>query len=75
MVGFDKVVCMYLVSWFPGVIHWGITLPLYLILQGLFAPKFMYPYNVLHFPLLFSIDKVRWRLREVFTVFWTFMIW
>jgi hypothetical protein len=56
MVLLDQLFSMDLISWFSGVICWGITLPLNFILQGLFMPEFAHPYNFFHFPLLFPID-------------------
>jgi hypothetical protein len=64
-----------MVSWFPGVIAFGISLPLYEIFQLSFLSMTLVAAEGLDFILFFIVDKVRWWLGEVFSMFFCFNIW
>jgi hypothetical protein len=70
-----KVGCMDVVSWLPSVMCFGISFPLDPILDLLVTPKVPHAHHTFHFPLLFSIDKVRRGFGEVAAMFRGFLIW
>ena len=65
MIGFNDLGCMYGVSWFPGVVTFGVAKPLDKVLKGSRASMMSVAPYLLHFVLRFSVDKVRWWSGEV----------
>ena len=56
MIEFDEFWCMDLISIFPGVVAFGITLPLDQILQGFALPPGPMGTYLFHFIFGFSIN-------------------
>ena len=75
MIKFDEVWGMYLISWFPCVVTFRISLPLYEILQSSGPTMTSVVNNALHFILFFTIDQVRWWPGKVRSVCCGFLIW
>ena len=65
---------MDLISWFPGIVALGVSLPFDEILElSRLAMTLVAKYS-LHFIFFFSFNKVRWGMREVQSEGWHFMI-
>ena len=56
---------MYLISWLPGVIAFGVFFPLDQVLESALSPLAPMIDNLLHLVFFCSFDKVRWGSREV----------
>ena len=56
---------MYLVSWFPGIVTFRVPFPFDEVLEHSSSSMTLVVNNTFHFIFFFSIDKVRWWLREV----------
>ena len=65
---------MDLVSWFPGVVTFGIAPPLYEILECSRMSMMLVVSDLLHF-ILFFINQVRWGLGVVWPVGMCFDVW
>jgi hypothetical protein len=50
---------VHLVSWFPGVVTFGVAPPLYEIVELLHSPLMAMVPNLLHLVLFFVVDQVR----------------
>jgi len=72
MISLEEVGGLEVVSWLPGVIAFGVSLPLYEILQLFFPPLTSVATDGLDFVLFLVVDKVRWWSGEVFSVFFCF---
>ncbi len=59
MIGFNKLQSMNLVSWFPGVVRFRVSLPLDEVLKGSGPTCVSVINHLLHLVFLFSFDKVR----------------
>ena len=68
MIKFDQVGGVYLFSWFPCVVAFGIPFPFDEVLEPLRPPVMTVVDDALHFIFLFSVDKVRWWSRKVWSV-------
>ncbi len=64
-----------MVDRFPGVIAFGVALPLYEILQLLFPPMMSVAPDGLDLVLFLIVDKVRWGLGVVLPVFFRLYEW
>ncbi len=64
-----------MVNQFPGVIAFGVALPLYEILQLLFLPMTSVAPDGLDLILFLVVDKVRWGSGVVFPVFFCLYEW
>ena len=51
---------VHLVSWFLGVVTFGVALPLYKVLEHSGASMITVVPNLLHLVLFFIIDQARW---------------
>ena len=51
---------IHLVSWFPGVVTFGVALPLYEVLEHSGMPMELVISDLLHFVLFFIVNQVRW---------------
>ena len=56
MIKFDEVRSVYLISWFPCVVTFGVPFPFYEILELSSPTMTSVVDNALHFVFLFSID-------------------
>jgi hypothetical protein len=65
MVLIDQHWCVYLVSWFPGVVSVRVSLPFQEILQCLITALMTVIDNGLHFVFRLPLHEVRWRPRVV----------
>ena len=65
---------MYLISWFPCVVTFRVSLPFDEILEPSRLSVMTMIDNVLHFVFFFSVDKVRWWSGEIWSVRCCFMI-
>ena len=65
MVGLQEFRGMNLVSWFPGVITFRVSLPFDEVLEHSGSPMILVVGNTFHFIFFFSIDKIRWWPGEV----------
>ena len=66
---------IHLVGWFPGVVTFGVALPLYEILEcSRSSVESMVP-DLFHFILFFIIDQVRWGTGVIWTMGKSFDIW
>ena len=68
VIKFDQVGGVYLISWFPGVVTFRVPFPFDEVLELSRFSVMTVIDNALHFILLFSIDKVRWWSRKVWSV-------
>ena len=66
---------IHLVSWFPGVVTFRVTLPLYEILEHSGMSMMSVVSNLFHFVLFFIIDQVRWGMGVVWSMGICFDIW
>ena len=75
MILLKEIQGIHLVSWFPGVVAFGVALPLYEILE--YSGMSMEPMilDLLHFELFFIIDQVRWGTGVIWTVGRHFNVW
>ncbi len=74
LIMLDKFRGMDLVSWFPCVVTFGVSLPFDEILKSFRSPELSVCNYSFDFVFLFSIDKVRRGSGEVWTVRSCFMI-
>jgi len=65
---------MYLVSWFPGVVTFGVPFPFDKVLECSGSSMTPVVDDTFHFIFFFPIDKVRWWLGEVRAVHSHFLI-
>jgi hypothetical protein len=68
MIEFDEGWCVDLISIFPGVAAFRVTLPFDEILQGLTMPPSPMAADLFHFIFLFPINQIRGRSGEVWSV-------
>ena len=68
MIKFDQVGGVYLISWFPCVVAFRVSLPFDEVLEPSSLPVMTVIDNTLHFIFFFSVDKVRWWSRKVRSV-------
>jgi hypothetical protein len=64
-----------MVSWLPGVVAFGVPLPLDKVLQLFSSSMTSVASDGLDFVLFFVVDKVRWWSRVVLPVFFCFDEW
>jgi hypothetical protein len=65
---------MDLISWFSGVIAFGVSLPLEEILKLSGPPMISMGADLLHFIFFFALNEVRWWLGKVWAVSSRFVI-
>ena len=75
MIKFDEFGGVYLISWFPGIIAFGVSFPFDEILKSSGPAMTSVVNNLLHFIFFFSINQVRWWSGEVGSVCCGFLIW
>jgi hypothetical protein len=68
MVSLDQFRGVDLSCGFPCVVTFGVSFPLYEVLERARPSMTSVAEDTLHFILLFSVDKVRWWSGEVFSV-------
>jgi hypothetical protein len=73
-ISFDQFFRMNLISWFPGVVTFGVPFPFDEDLEGPRPSVALMIDNALHFIFFFPINQVRWGPGEVWTVGGHFMI-
>ena len=74
MIMLDEIRGMDLISWFPGVVALGVSLPFDQILELSRASELSVCDNSFDFIFFFSIDEVRRWSGEVWTVRSRFMV-
>ena len=75
MIEFDELWGMHLVSWLPGVVTFRVSFPFDEILESSSLAMMSVVHYLLHFILLFTINKIRWWLGEIGPVCCGFLIW
>ena len=75
MILLKEIQGIYLVSWFPGVVTFGVALPLYEILECPRSSMELMVPDLFHFVLFFIIDQVRWGTGVVWTMGKSLNIW
>jgi hypothetical protein len=65
MIGFDECWGVDLISVFPGVVTFRVTLPFDQILQGVTMPPSLMCTDLFHFIFFFPINQIRGRSCEV----------
>jgi hypothetical protein len=65
---------MDIISWLPGVIALGVSLPLDQVLQGMTAPEAPMVPDGLHLIFCFVFNKVQWWLGEIWSMLCHLMI-
>ena len=75
MIPFEHLRGLNVFDGFPGVVAFGVPLPLYEILQLFPLPLTLVASDGLDFILFFVVDKVRWGPGIVFSVFFCFNEW
>ena len=75
MIKFDKFRGMYLVSWFPCVVTFRVSLPLDEILESSSPTMTSVVNDTLHFVFLFAVNQVRWWSGEIGPVCCGFLVW
>jgi hypothetical protein len=65
---------MYLVSWFPGVVAFGVPFPFDEVLECSGSSMTSVVNDTFHFVFFFSVDKIRWWSGEVRAVRSCFLI-
>jgi hypothetical protein len=68
VIEFDESWCMDLIGIFPSVVAFGIPFPFDQILQGLVASPFLMGTDLFHLVFFFSINQIRRRSCEVWSV-------
>ncbi len=74
LIMLDKFRGMNLISWFPCVVTFGVSLPFYEVLKSFRSSELSVCDDLLDFVFLFSIDEVWGRSGEVWAVCRSFMI-
>ncbi len=74
LIMLDKFRGMNLISWFPCVVAFRVSLPFNEILKFLRSSKLSVCDDLFDFIFIFSIDKVRWWSGEVWAMCLCFMI-
>ena len=75
MILLKDIQSVHLVSWFPGVVTFGVALPLYEILECSGTSMMSVVPNLFHLILFFIINQVRWGLGVVWAMGICFNIW
>ena len=65
MIGFYEFWGMYLISWFPHIVTFGVALPFREVLECFGVPMMLVAADELHLVFCFSFNKVRWWSGEV----------
>ncbi len=58
VIGFNEFWGMDLVSWFPGIVCFGVALPFDQVLEGLRPPRMSVINDLLDLVFLFSLDEI-----------------
>ena len=74
LIMLDKFRGMNLISWFPCVVTFGVSLPFYEVLKSFRSSELSVCDDLLDFVFLFSVNEVRRWPGEVWTVRSCFMI-
>jgi len=72
---FEESWGMNVVSWFPGVIAFGIPFPFHKVLEHSRLPMMSVVDQMFYFIFLRPLDKVRWGPGEVGAVDGVFLVW
>jgi len=64
VIGFNELWSMDLVSWLPGIVHFGIALPFDQVLEGLRPSRMSVINDLFDFVFFFSFDEV-WRWSRI----------
>ena len=75
LIMLDKIRGMDLISWFPCVVAFGVSLPFDEVLKPLRSSELSVCDNSFDFIFFFSVNEVRRRSGEVWAVRSCFMIW
>ena len=74
LVKFYKLRGMYLVSWFPCVVAFGVSFPFDEILEAFRSSKVLVCDDLFYFEFFFSFDKVRGWMGKVRAMCGCFMV-
>ena len=75
MIKFAELGSVYLISWFPCVVTFGVPFPLDEVLELSSPSMTSVVNNTLHLILLFPIDQVRWWSGEIGPVCCGLLVW
>src|SRR6266851_7838474 len=75
LVFFYQLWSLYVIYWFPSVVTFWVTLPLYEVLQLSFLPMTSVASDGLNLVLFLVIDKVRWGSGVILPVFFCLYKW
>jgi len=74
VVSLEKVWGVNVLKWFPGVVAFGVSLPLHKVLEHSGPSMTSVVDQMFYFILFYSLDQVRWGPREVGAVNGIFLI-
>ena len=75
MIKFDELGSVYLISWFPCVVTFGVPFPLDEVLELSSPSMTSVVNNTFYFILFFAVDKIRWWSGKIRSVCCGFSIW
>ena len=75
MILLKEIQGIHLVSWFPGVVTFGVAPPLYEILEHSGMSVVLMIPNLFYLVLFFIIDQVRWGSGVIWTMGMCFNVW
>src|SRR5258708_3536954 len=75
VVLFEKVWGVNILGWFPGVVAFGVSLPLHIVLEHLRSPMTLVIDQVFDLVLFSALDQIRWRFRKIGAMDGVFLVW
>ena len=75
MILFKKVWSVNILGWFPGVVTFGVSLPLHIVLERSRFPMTSVVDQVFDFVFFSTLDQIRWRFRKIGAVNGVFLVW
>jgi hypothetical protein len=74
MVKFDEGWGMDLIGIFPSIVAFGVSFPFDKVLQGFLVTPPLMSTDLFHLIFLFSINQIRGRLHEIWSMGWRFSV-
>src|SRR5216684_1928720 len=75
VVLFEKVWSVNILGWFPGVVAFGVSLPLHIVLERSRFPMTSVVDQVFDFVFFGILDQIRWRFQKIGAVNGVFLVW
>src|SRR5258708_34663120 len=75
MILFEKVWSVNILGWFPGVVAFGVSLPLHIVLEGSRPPLTLVVDQVFDLVFFSTLDQIRGRFRKIEAMDGVFLVW